>query len=47
MSPTGSAAGGLPVLLKDLQQACGEAARAVAERFFPYDGPVEWSMEGA
>jgi uncharacterized alpha-E superfamily protein len=40
-------AGGLPNLLKDLQQACGDAARAVAERFFPYDGPVEWSMEGA
>jgi uncharacterized alpha-E superfamily protein len=38
---------GLPVLLRELQQACGEAARAVAERFFPYDGPVEWSMEGA
>lgn len=37
---------GLPGLLRDLQQACGDAAEAVTERFFPYDGPVEWSMEG-
>jgi uncharacterized alpha-E superfamily protein len=37
----------LPRLLRDLQQACGEAAVAVADRFFPYDGPMEWAREGA
>ncbi|GAA3011750.1 alpha-E domain-containing protein [Kitasatospora albolonga] len=33
----------LPALLKELQLACGEATRAVAERYFPCDGPIEWS----
>ncbi|MEY9965867.1 putative alpha-E superfamily protein [Streptacidiphilus sp. MAP12-16] len=36
---------GLPGLLRDLQEACSDTAHAVAERFFPYDGPVEWSVE--
>ncbi|MFD0331965.1 hypothetical protein ACFQZC_36870 [Streptacidiphilus monticola] len=37
----------LPALLRGLQLACGEATRAVAERYFPYDGPVEWSLQFA
>jgi uncharacterized alpha-E superfamily protein len=37
----------LPLLLKDLQQACMASAEAVAEKFFPYQGPVEWAQEGA
>jgi uncharacterized alpha-E superfamily protein len=37
----------LPLLLRDLQQACTASAEAVAERFFPYQGPVEWAQEGA
>ncbi|MDT0306012.1 alpha-E domain-containing protein [Streptomyces sp. DSM 44917] len=37
---------GLPGLLRDLQEACTESARAVAERYFPFDGPVTWSQEG-
>ncbi|MFE0462896.1 alpha-E domain-containing protein [Kitasatospora sp. NPDC058965] len=35
----------LPALLGELQRACGEATRAVAERYFPYDGPIEWSHQ--
>ncbi|MGP3969161.1 alpha-E domain-containing protein [Streptomyces sp. 6N223] len=38
--------GVLPGLLRELQDACGESAAAVAERYFPYDGPVAWSQEG-
>ncbi|MEV6378715.1 alpha-E domain-containing protein [Streptomyces sp. NPDC051773] len=38
---------GLPALLRDLQQACMASAEAVAEKFFPYQGPVEWAQEGA
>jgi uncharacterized alpha-E superfamily protein len=37
----------LPVLLRDLQTACMASAEAVAELFFPYQGPVEWAQEGA
>jgi len=37
----------LPALLKDLQHACMDSAEAVAELFFPYQGPVEWAQEGA
>jgi uncharacterized alpha-E superfamily protein len=37
----------LPALLIDLQRSCGEAAEAVSERFFPYDGPLTWELEGA
>lgn len=37
----------LPALLRDLQHACMASAEAVAERFFPYQGPVEWAQEGA
>jgi uncharacterized alpha-E superfamily protein len=37
----------LPALLSDLQSACLASAEAVAERFFPYQGPVEWAQEGA
>ncbi|WP_370095144.1 alpha-E domain-containing protein [Streptacidiphilus sp. MAP12-20] len=37
----------LPTLLIDLQRSCGEASRAVAERFFPFDGPLTWELEGA
>ncbi|MEV4561892.1 alpha-E domain-containing protein [Kitasatospora sp. NPDC049285] len=37
----------LPALLGELQLACGEATRAVAERYFPYDGPIEWSHQSA
>ena len=32
---------------RDLQTACMASAEAVAERFFPYQGPVEWAQEGA
>ncbi|MGP4013174.1 alpha-E domain-containing protein [Streptomyces sp. NBC_00457] len=37
----------LPLLLTDLRQSCMASAEAVAERFFPYQGPVEWAQEGA
>jgi len=37
----------LPLLLGELQLACGDASKAVAERYFPYDGPVEWSRQSA
>jgi uncharacterized alpha-E superfamily protein len=37
----------LPRLLRDLQQAVMASAEAVAARFFPYQGPVEWAQEGA
>ncbi|WP_414720748.1 alpha-E domain-containing protein [Streptomyces sp.] len=37
----------LPALLDELQRACGEATTAVAERYFPYDAPVEWSRQFA
>ena len=37
----------LPVLLGELQLVCGAASKAVAERYFPYDGPVEWSRQSA
>ncbi|KUO08103.1 alpha-E domain-containing protein [Streptomyces sp. SS7] len=36
----------LPLLLRDLQTACMASAEAVAERFFPYQGPVVWAQEG-
>lgn len=39
--------GATPLLLRDLQTACMASAEAVAERFFPYQGPVEWAQEGA
>jgi hypothetical protein len=35
------------VLLRDLHTACMASAEAVAELFFPYQGPVEWAQEGA
>jgi len=44
---TGALEEQLPALLGDLQQACMASADAVAERFFPYQGPVEWAQEGA
>ncbi|MFD7939205.1 alpha-E domain-containing protein [Streptomyces sp. NPDC059755] len=37
----------LPLLLGDLQAACMASAEAVAERFYPYQGPVVWAQEGA
>ena len=37
----------LPSLLRELQTACMASAEAVAEKFFPYQGPVEWAQEGA
>ncbi|PWI16974.1 hypothetical protein DI272_24500 [Streptomyces sp. Act143] len=37
----------LPALLGDLQQARTALAEAVAERFFPYRGPVIRAQEGA
>lgn len=37
----------LPSLLRELQTSCMASAEAVAERFFPYQGPVEWAQEGA
>jgi uncharacterized alpha-E superfamily protein len=37
----------LPSLLRELQSSCMASAEAVAERFFPYQGPVEWAQEGA
>ncbi|MFC7218818.1 alpha-E domain-containing protein [Streptomyces polyrhachis] len=37
----------LPVLLREVQDACTQSASAVAERFFPYGGPVAWALEGA
>ena len=37
----------LPVLLGELQLVCDDASKAVAERYFPYDGPVEWSRQSA
>jgi uncharacterized alpha-E superfamily protein len=36
----------LPRVLRDLQQACITAARAVSEQFFPYEAPVAWAQEG-
>ncbi|MFI5527481.1 alpha-E domain-containing protein [Kitasatospora sp. NPDC051853] len=35
----------LPALLNEIQLACGEATRAVAERYFPCGGPIEWSHQ--
>ncbi|MFC4466154.1 alpha-E domain-containing protein [Streptomyces xiangluensis] len=37
----------LPSLLGELQTSCMASAEAVAEKFFPYQGPVEWAQEGA
>ncbi|MFF5006988.1 alpha-E domain-containing protein [Streptomyces phaeochromogenes] len=37
----------LPSLLGELQRSCMASAESVAERFFPYQGPVEWAQEGA
>ncbi|WP_405723851.1 alpha-E domain-containing protein [Streptomyces sp. NBC_01537] len=44
---TGTLEEALPRLLKDLQAACMASAEAVAERFFPYQGAIEWAQEGA
>jgi uncharacterized alpha-E superfamily protein len=42
---TGALLSGLPILLRDLQDACLQASEAIAARFFQYADPVAWALE--